>query len=153
MGSPDPRKDIYGFIDFWIQRQIKAYKTLDAPPLRFKPIPILVIIHVVEQSIGMEQDAGNSDIANMIVISFFFLLHPYEYTRTYSDDAAFNFKYVSLYTQGQRLDMLTLSDRELEHDTSTSYVFTTQKHGHLNKKAVQGVSGDRQCFPRKAIAP
>jgi hypothetical protein len=47
LGSPDPRKYIYGGLYLSIQLQIKAYTKFDAPPLRVKPIPILVIMYII----------------------------------------------------------------------------------------------------------
>jgi hypothetical protein len=44
-GSPDIRKNIYGDIDFRIQRQIRVYKREEPPPpKRVKPIPIVILL-------------------------------------------------------------------------------------------------------------
>jgi hypothetical protein len=102
---------------------------------------------------GVVRETGNSDIADMIVIAFFFLLRPDECTGMYSDDAAFKIQDVSLYIQERCLDILSATDRELEVATSTSYVFTRQKNGHRNEKVVHRSSGDPLCCPVKATVP
>jgi hypothetical protein len=122
-----PRKDAHGNIDFRIQRQIKAYKKDDAPPRRVKPVPITIISFIVAQAFGATRSDEEMAIADMIVIAFFFLLQPGEYTGTISDDAAFRLQDVGLYIQGRKLDLLAASDAELKISTSASYTFTTQK--------------------------
>jgi hypothetical protein len=89
-------------------------------------------------------------IADMIVIAFFFLLCPGEYTGTISDDTAFKLQDVGLYIQGRKLDLLAAPEAELRMATSASYTFTTQKNGNRNEKVVQGLSGDPWCCPVKA---
>jgi hypothetical protein len=43
LGPLDPRKYGHGGIDFWIQRQINAYKKDNGPPKLVKPTPILLL--------------------------------------------------------------------------------------------------------------
>jgi hypothetical protein len=52
LGAPDPRKDHHGKTDLRIQRQIKAYEKTDDPPRRVKPVPMLVIVYILEQAYG-----------------------------------------------------------------------------------------------------
>jgi hypothetical protein len=150
LGPPDPRKDAHGGIDFWIQQQIKAYKKDDAPPRRVKPIPITIIFFIVAQALGSTRSDEEMAIVDMIVIAFFFLLRPGEYTGTISDDTAFKQQDVGLYVQGRKLDLLAAPEAELRMATSASYTFTTQKNGNRNEKVVQGLSGDPWCCPAKA---
>jgi hypothetical protein len=89
-------------------------------------------------------------VSDMIVIAFFFLLRPGEYTGTISDDAAFRLQDVGLYIHGRKLDLFAASDAELKISTSASYTFTTQKNGNRNEKVFQGLSGDPWCCPVKA---
>jgi hypothetical protein len=96
-------------------------------------------MYIIQKALGLERDFGTSAIFDMIVFVFFFLFRPGGYEGTYSDDAAFKLQYVSLYIQGRRLDSITVSDRELEDVTSTSYMFSTKKNGHSNDKFVQGL--------------
>jgi hypothetical protein len=76
VGSPDVRKNIYGDIDFRIQRQIRAYKREDSTPKRVKPIPIVIIIYILAHAYGITRHEDTQAIADMITIAFFFLLRP-----------------------------------------------------------------------------
>jgi hypothetical protein len=75
-GGADPRRDTFGGIDFRIQRQIKSYHKVDDPPRRVKPIPIIIIVYVMSSAFGRERNEGDLAIADMITITFFFLLRP-----------------------------------------------------------------------------
>jgi hypothetical protein len=57
-------------------------------------------------------------IADIITITFFFLLHPGEYTGTVLDDAAFNMQDFGLYIQGRNLDLFTATEAEIKSATS-----------------------------------
>jgi hypothetical protein len=145
LGGGGARKDVHGGIYFRIQRQIKPYKKEDAPPLRVKPVPIIIIIFIVAQAYGVTWGVTKMAIADMIVVAFFFLLRQGEYTGTLSDDAAFKIKDVSLYVQGRKLGFSLASNAEIKASTSASYTFTTQKNNNRNEKLVQGVSCDPWC--------
>jgi hypothetical protein len=68
------RKDAHGGIDFRIQRQIKAYNKDDAPPKRVKPVPIIIIIFIIAQAYGDTHSEEEMAIADIITITFSFLL-------------------------------------------------------------------------------
>jgi hypothetical protein len=87
-------------MDFRIQRQIKAYKKDDSPPLRVKPVPIIILIFIVAQAYGNTHNVAEMAIADMIVVTFFFFLRPGEYNGTLTDDAAFKIEDVSLTQAG-----------------------------------------------------
>jgi hypothetical protein len=111
-----------------------VYKKLDSPPLQVKPIPILIIVYIVEQAYRSAGSDYERAVANMIVIAFFFLLRPGEYTGTASDETPFQLQDVNLYAQGRHLDVPTTSDADIGAAKSTSYTFTTQKNGHRSRK-------------------
>jgi hypothetical protein len=150
LGAPDPRKDSHGGIDFRIQRQSSSYKKVDRPPHRVKPIPIIIILYILAQAYDNHRLESNLAIADMIVIAFFFLLRPGEYTGTTSDDAPFRLEDVHLYIGGRKLDSHTASLAELDAASSVSYKFTTQKNGIRDEKLVQSRSGSGLCCPVKA---
>jgi hypothetical protein len=52
LGARDIRKDAYVDIDLRIYRQFWAYTKEDDPPSRVKPVPIIVIIYILQQAIG-----------------------------------------------------------------------------------------------------
>jgi hypothetical protein len=120
LGSPDPRKDSHGGVDFRIQRQIKGYKKDDAPPRRVKSVPIIIVIFITAQASGDTRSEEEMVIADMIAIAFFFLLRPGEYTGTVSDDMAFKLQDVSLYVQGRELDLFVDLEAEIKSSTSAS---------------------------------
>jgi hypothetical protein len=150
VGSPDVRKNVYGDIDFRIQRQIRAYKREDSPPKRVKPIPIVIILYILAQAYGITRHDDTQAIADMITIAFFFLLRPGEYTGTTSDDTPFRLQDVHLYIGPRRLDTMRCSDAEIQGATSVSYTFTTQKNGIRNEKIILGLSGTGLCCPVRA---
>jgi hypothetical protein len=150
VGSPDVRKNIHGDTDFRIQRQIRAYKREDSPPKRVKPIPIVIIIYILEQAYGIMRNEDTQAIADMITIIFFFLLRPGEYTGTTNDDTPFRLQDVKLYIGHRRLDTMLCSEAEVHGATSVSYTFTTQKNGMRNEKIVHDLSGTGLCCPVRA---
>jgi hypothetical protein len=150
LGAPDPRKDHHGKIDFRIQRQMKAYEKTDDPPRRVKPVPMLVIVYILEQAYGGTRSLAETAIAGMICIAVFFLLRPGEYTGTTADDTPFRLEDVGVYIRDRNLDISCCSDVELDSATSVSYTFTTQKNGTRDEKLVQGRSGNALCCPVRA---
>jgi hypothetical protein len=150
LGGADPRKDSHGGIDFRIQRQISSYKKVDRPPQRVKPIPIIIIMYILVQAYDNHLSDSNLVISDKILIAFFFLLHPGEYTGTASDDAPFRLEDVHLYIGGRKLNSNTASLAELDAASSVSYKFTTQKNGIRDEKLVQGRSGSGLCCPVRA---
>jgi hypothetical protein len=67
------------------------------PPNRVKAIPISIIIFILAQSYGASCHDDIQAIADMIAITFFFLLRPGEYTGTTSNDTPFRLQDVHLY--------------------------------------------------------
>jgi hypothetical protein len=81
VGSQDPHLNSAGDIDFTLQRMVKAWKKEDPPPNRVKPVRIQVIrrIAFIAQNGNCPLQKANADI---IILAFFFLLCPGEYTDT-----------------------------------------------------------------------
>jgi hypothetical protein len=126
LGDPCPHKDSHGGIDFRIQSQIKAYTKDDASRKRVSsPHHYHHLYHI--PIVGYTRWEEEMAITYMIIITFFFLLRPGEYTGTASDDAAFKMKDVGLYIQGCKLDLFTAAAVEVKSTTSAAYTFTTQK--------------------------
>jgi hypothetical protein len=133
LGSPGPRKDTHGGIEFQIQQQINSYKKVDRPPCWVKPIPILITIYILVQAFDNHHSYSDLAIIDMIVIAFYFILRPGEYTGTTTDDTPFCLQDVGLYIGGHKLDTITAS---MDSATSVSYKFTTQKNGTHDEKLV-----------------
>jgi hypothetical protein len=89
-------------------------------------------------------------IMDMIMITFFFLLHPGEFTGITSENTPFRLQNVALYIGFQCLHIMTASLPELDATTSVPYTFTTHKNGIKGGKVVHGPSENSLCCPVKA---
>jgi hypothetical protein len=69
---------------------------LNSPPLWVNPIHILIISYIVEQAYRTGGTDDEREVKDMIVIAFFFLLRPGEYTGTASDNTPFQLPDVNL---------------------------------------------------------
>ena len=76
-------------IDFRIIRMVNSWKKKDLPPNRVKPIPIQ-IIRAIQIVAGNSANPALQHTADVIVLAFFFLLHPGEYTASPSDTQSFD---------------------------------------------------------------
>jgi hypothetical protein len=151
MGSKDIRKDNVGNIDFRIQRQLRSYRRTDPPPSRVKPVPIQVLHSVLNRAFGTHGTAASQAVADMIVIAFYYLLRPGEYTGTTTDNAPFRLQDVQLFIGRRRLTLLQASPADLQASTSASLTFTTQKNGVRGEVVLHGRSGCVLCCPVAAI--
>jgi len=136
-------------MDFRLTRQIRYYKKEDPPPHRVKPIPVAVLRWIAFAASTINH-AGNLAIADMIILAFFFLLRPGEYTATPSDTTPFRLADVRLTIGGRFLDPFTASQADLSAATSVSLTFTTQKNGVRGEVIALGRSGDPSLCPVRA---
>lgn len=152
MGSDDPRLNTAGKTDFRISRMIAAWKKEDPPANRVKPIPIQVIRRIAFIAQSLPEDAHTlRATADMIIIAFFYLLRPGEYTDSPSDTTPFSFGDVQLLLGHQRLDLLTCPIALLKEARGGSLTFTTQKNGITNEVIRLNRSGDPFLCPVLAI--
>ena len=105
MGSPDPRLDSSGSINFCLQRQIKTYTQANPPPNQVKPVPISVLCRIMMVAHATTDPALLLATADMICIAFFFLLRPGEYAHSPSDSTPFMLESVQLFRGGHHLDL------------------------------------------------
>jgi hypothetical protein len=129
LGALDLRNEGHGGIYFWIQPQINAYKKVDNPPKRSKPIPILIIVYILDQAYGDQRNDVDLSLVDIITIAFFFLLRQGEYTGTTADDTLFRLQAVGLHIGQCRIDVLQCSKTDLESSTYVSYIFKTHNNG------------------------
>jgi hypothetical protein len=150
VGANDPRLNSANTIDFRLQRTLKAWKQSDPAPLRVKPIPITVIRHVAVLS---QTTHTNVPIfcatVDMIIIAFFYLLRPGEYTDNNKDP--FCLKDVQLFIGPTRLHLATAPIEQLRQARFASLTFTTQKNGVRGEVIGLACSGDPYLCPVKAI--
>ena len=107
MGAKDPRMTSTGKIDGRLQLQFRCYYRQDPPPSWVKPIPVQVLLHLACIT-ATSNDQELQAVAYMIIIDFFFLLQPGEYTGTKSDSTPF------------RLLDITFSVRHTVFNTATA---------------------------------
>ena len=112
MGADDPRLNSAGDIDFRLKRMIAAWKKKDPPPNRVKPVPVQVIrrISVLARHSSCNITIGVSD---MIILAFFFLLRPGEYTDSPSDTTPFRLQDIQLFVGDRCLDLNTASEAQI----------------------------------------
>jgi hypothetical protein len=151
LGAPDPRLDQHGSIDFRIQRQLRGYSRADPPPNRVKPIPVQILRHVAALASAPSATFGNQAIADMIILAFFFLLRPGEYTGTPSDTTPFTLQDVQLWIGQQRFLATTIPIADLSRVTFVSLTFTTQKNGVRGEVIGLGRSGNPVLCPVIAL--
>jgi hypothetical protein len=128
VGKEDPRLSQGTKIDHRLQRMLRTYSKQDPPPNRVKPVPVQVLRHIMAIALA-GTSAFQLGVADMIVIAFFFLLRPGEYTDSNSDSSPFRFKDVQLFIGEQRLDLATATRASIQTTTFATLTFTDQKNG------------------------
>jgi hypothetical protein len=154
VGAKDPRKTVTVEIDFRIQRQLRSWSREDDPPTRVEPIPIqliLTILSIVYHTTTTSTDAAKA-IADMTVITFYYLLRPGEYTGPATDDAAFRLQDLQLFIGDRFVDPSVAPISDLEAATYVSLVFTNQKNGVRGEVVNHATSGASHCCPARALA-
>lgn len=152
MGSDDPRLNSAGKTDFRLARMLAAWKKQDPPANRVKPVPIEVIRRVAFIAQHLPEDAQTlRATADMIIIAFFYLLRPGEYTDSPSDTTPFSLNDVQLMLGSRRLDIFTCPINLLREARGGSLTFTTQKNGVPNEVIRLNRSGDSFLCPVLAI--
>lgn len=153
MGTLDPRLTDQGKIDFRIGRMIKSFKRNDSPPNRVKPVPLRVIRHIAFLAHNSLSSMSHLvATADMIIIAFFFLLRPGEYSDSNSDDTVpFRLCDVQLFIGDRRLDLFGDSECLLLQTRFVSLTFTTQKNGIEGEVIGLASSGDPYVCPVKSI--
>ena len=128
VGKEDPRLNCSTKIDHRLQRMLRTYSKQDPPPNRVKPVPVQVLRHIMAIALA-GPSAFQLGVADMIVIAFFFLLRPGEYTDSNSDSSPFRFQDVQLFIGEQRLDLATATRASITTATFATLTFTNQKNG------------------------
>jgi len=129
---------------------IKSWKSSDPAPLRVKPIPIQVIQRVATLSqLSSANDSLYQATTDMIILAFFFLLRPGEYTD--NDNTPFCLKDVQLFIGPRCLNLQTSSAAELAQACFGSLTFTDQKNGVRGEVIGQASTGDSFGCPVKSL--
>jgi hypothetical protein len=89
-------------------------------------------------------------ISDMVILAFFFLLRPGEYTGTSSNTTPFTLRDIQLFVDQQRVNLLTCDDNILLATTFGTLEFTTQKNGVRGEVIGLGSTPEYFC-PVKAL--
>jgi hypothetical protein len=146
----DPRYDSLGQRHQELKDQTAAYKKADPPPERVKPLPVQLIEHAVA---SLQTNEFDKAIGDLIILGFFFLLHPGEHT--YSSDSEYDrpfrlqdvsFEIPNLgTTNGAAADVAGL------HQASrVNLNFTNQKNGEKDECISHGDTDNALLSPLKA---
>jgi hypothetical protein len=150
VGAEDPRLNSVHQIDFQLQRMIKSWKSSDPAPLRVKPIPIQVIRGVATLlQLSSASDSLYQATTDVIILAFFFLLWPGEYTD--NDNTPFCLKDIQLFIGPCCLNLQTSSTAELTQACFGSLTFTDQKNGVRGEVIGQASMGNSFVCPVKAL--
>ena len=150
VGAEDPRNNSAKQHDFRLKRMFSGWKRGDPSANRVKPIPIQVLRNIM----FVASQSTNPIIqrtADMIVLAFFFLLRPGEYTCSPSDTQPFDLKSVQLFLGDTRLDLLTATNAQLSCATFASLTFELQKNGVTGEVIGLAGSGDQLLCPVKTL--
>jgi hypothetical protein len=129
---------------------LRSFTKEDPPPNRVKPVPIQVLRHIAYQAYR-SQDPLLTATADMIILAFFFLLRPGEYTANTSDTSPFCLQDVQLFVGPTRLDLRQAADELISQATFATLTFTTQKNGVCNEVIGHARSGDLYLCPVLAL--
>jgi hypothetical protein len=125
---------------------IKSWKSSDPAPLYVKPIPIQVIQCVATLSqLSSASDSLYQATTDMIILAFFFLLRPGEYTD--NDNTPFCLKDVQLFIGPCCHNLQTSSTATLTQACFGSLTFTDQKNGIRGEVIGQASMGNSFVCP------
>jgi hypothetical protein len=139
-----------GKVDYRLNRMLRSFTKDDPPPNRVKPVPIQVLRHIAYLAYR-SRDPLLTATADMIILAFFFLLRPGEYTANKSDTSPFCLQDVQLFVGPTRLDLRQAADELISQATFATLTFTTQKNGVCNEVIGHARSGDLYLCPVLAL--
>jgi hypothetical protein len=149
LGYRDPRLNELGKQDFRITRMLASFTKADPPPHRVKPVPIAVLRNVAATA-AASQCPVQQATADMILLAFFFLLRPGEYTAKAetTESKPFLFENVQLFIgPTHRLDLRTATPLQLQQATFATLTFADQKNGVKDEVVGHARSGDPYLCP------
>jgi hypothetical protein len=151
VGALDPRLTTSGKHEFRLRRQLTGYAKADSPPNRVKPIPISVIYHCITRA-NAHGTVDSLAVADLVIIAFFFLMRPGEYTAPTGENTPFTLANIQFFVGARRVQAGVATDDDLVHATFVSYTFTTQKNCVRNEVIGLARSGNPYCCPVASTA-
>ena len=150
LGAKYPRMMSTGKIDGRLQLQFRCYSRQDPPPSRVEPIPVQVLCRLACVA-AASNDQELQAVVDMIIIAFFSLLRPGEYTGTKSDSSLFRLSDFNFSVSRTVFDTSTATDNELASTTFVILTFSTQKIGVQGGGVGHGATGDPLICPKDAL--
>ena len=147
LGTPDPRYDHAGKLDYRLSSMLRGYRLSDPAPARVKPIPVPVLVRATQDTQAatpLLQSCGD-----IVCIGLYFLCRPGEYALS-SDSALstpFPLSDVDLYVGQTRLDLLHAPPGRLASATYVILTFSLQKNTVPGEKIGHGRSGHHFFCP------
>ena len=127
MGASYPRLTSSEELDIWIRFQYRCYSKQDSPPNRVKPIPLKALLHISSMDTASGDPLLMTEI-DMIIIAYFFLLRPGEYTVSKSENTPLCLKDTA-FTCSQSVFATTSTEGNLQAANFVTLKFMTQKNG------------------------
>ena len=115
-------------MDFCLTRTWSVYTKEYLPPDQVKHISIYVLRHTIVIATAANKPAVLAN-ARMIIILFFYLLMPGEYTSSAPYTTLFTTQYVQLFMGTTRLRLVTTPDVTLHQSAFMTLESTTQNNG------------------------
>ena len=150
LGAPNPRLDLAGNVVRPIQQLQRAWRLVDPPPVRVKPVPLALARHAVNSQDPF--DPFQSAVRDLLLIGYFYLLRPGEHT--YSGRGGHPFRLCDTSFEvpgGTAQNGAAIDDVSLAAAVRVNLNFTTQKNGERDESITHGDTGDPLLSPVQAV--
>ena len=144
----DPRRNNQGLIRLQLTQQSKSYAKEDPPPERVKPIPIQIV-----EELAQTLEEGTQQLAtrDLVIVGFFFMLRPGEYTHATKYHAPFRLQDLSFSGPDGTINAAVISPIQMSEAQACHLLFTTQKNGTKGQTITHGHTPDPLVCPLKAL--
>lgn len=135
-------------MDRRLTNMARAYRKADPPPHKVKPIPIQLVLHCV---LALQGTALGRCMANLLVMGYFYLLRPGEYTYDKANNHPFRLCDATFNTHRGLLNAAVAAPRQLQSASQVLLNFTTQKNMEKDQAIAHGDTNDPLLSPVKAV--
>ena len=150
MGSPqglDPRLTKNHTRQQQLANQARSYRKADPPPHKVKPVPVQLLAHCCA---ALQPTVLGQVMADLLIVAFFYLLRPGEYTYDKKNNHPFRLCDVTYQTPTGFFNAATVPLSQLDHATMSVLNLTTQKNLRKNQPLTAGDTDDALLSPLKA---
>jgi len=151
LGLPDPRKTAGGSIKQPLKQLQVGMAKQDPPPRRIKPVTLTILRQAVEMA--QLKSEWDRELANILVIAFYFLCRPGEYAqlRVVTRSTPFRLCDVEFYCGLQLRPAHTAPLNDLMGNDFGQLTFNDQKNAVRGEKSGHGLSTDPLICPVRAL--